>query len=276
MSTSGRSAELSPQAPPRLRRRPSAVLLDAGNTLLHLDYELLAGMLRSRADVAPGEGKVEARTLTPETVRRAEWRARVRLDPFLAMGTVRSDALPASGVGSTESSGTFRRYMTFLCEEAGLMLPPDVLSELFEELADYQQAHNLWSHAHPFAHRVLHELKDEGCRLAVVSNAAGDVAELLARHNLAELFDAIIDSSLVGVEKPDPAIFQLALRKLDVQPEAALHVGDLPAVDVAGAQAAGIEAVLIDPLGSWSDVDCVRVRDLTALPELVRRAPRQL
>jgi len=232
-----------------------------------------------------GAGATEALTLTPETVRRAEWRARVRLDAFLgptpaasasnrAQG--RGETLPATGVGSTESSGTFVRYMTFLCEEAGLVLPPDVLSELLEELGDYQQAHNLWSHAHPFARRVLQELKDEGCRLAVVSNAAGDVADLLARHDLASLFDAIIDSSLVQVEKPDPAIFQLALRKLNTPPEAAVHIGDLPAVDVAGARAAGIEAVLIDPLGSWSDVDCVRVRDLTALPELVRRAPRPM
>jgi putative hydrolase of the HAD superfamily len=275
MSSSGRSAELASQpAGPRLRRRPSAVLLDAGNTLLHLDYELLASMLASRA----GGG----RRLTPESVRRAEWRARVRLDRLLVQAGgggipgVSTAVPPASAAGSTESSATFRRYLTFVCEEAGLTLPPPVLSALLDELVDYQQAHNLWGRAHPFARRVLDDLRAEGCRLGVVSNAAGDVADLLARHHLAGSFDTIIDSGRVGVEKPDPAIFRLALQELGVKPAEAIHVGDLPAVDVAGAQAADIEAVLIDPLGSWPDADCVKVRDLTAVPELVRRAPRAL
>jgi putative hydrolase of the HAD superfamily len=258
MSTSGRAADLSSQAAPRLRRRPRAVFLDAGNTLLHLDYELIAGMLSARA---PGA------QLSPETVRRAEWRARVRANAWLA---------EAPGGQSTESRGTFRQYMTYLCDEAGLVLPPARLAGVLDELADYQQAHNLWRHTHPFARRVMADLQAEGCRLGVISNAAGDVKEILAGHDLAEFFDAIIDSALVGVEKPDPAIFELALRQLGVAASEAIHVGDLPAVDVAGAQAVGMEAVLIDPLGSWLDLDCVKVRDLTALPELVRRAPRSV
>ena len=258
MSTSGRAADLASQAAPRLRRRPRAVFLDAGNTLLHLDYELLAGMLSARV---PGV------QLLPDAVRRAEWRARVRANAWLA---------EAPRKESTESRGTFRQYMTYLCEEAGLVLPPAKLADVLDELADYQQAHNLWRHAHPFARRVMADLRAEGCRLGVISNAAGNVAELLAHHELAEMLDAIIDSAIVGVEKPDPAIFELALRQLGVAASEAIHVGDLPAVDVAGAQAVGIEAVLIDPLGSWLDLDCVKVRDLTALPELVRRAPRSM
>jgi len=258
MTTSGHSAELAAQGAPRLRRRPRAVFLDAGNTLLHLDYELLAGMLTAR-----GHGV----RLTPEVVRRAEWRARVLINTWLGR---------APGYGSTEARGTFRQYMTYVCDEAGLVLPPAKLEGVLDELADYQQAHNLWRHAHPFAQRVLADLKAEGCRLAVISNAAGNVAELLADHQLAPLFDAIIDSAIVGVEKPDPAIFELALRQLGVAAAESIHVGDLPAVDVKGAQSVGIEAVLIDPLGSWLDLDCVKVRDLTALPELVRRAPKAM
>jgi HAD superfamily hydrolase (TIGR01509 family) len=262
MTFSDRAAEHASLTPPHLRRRPAAVLLDAGNTLLHLDYELLASML-SRAASAMGGGSGHEVALTPETVRRAEWRSRVRLDTLLE-------------THSTESVGTFRSYMTLLSEESGLTLEPAALASLLDELADYQQAHNLWRHPHPFAKRVLAELRAEGCRLGVISNAAGDVSDLLARHDLAGSLDSIVDSSRVGVEKPDPAIFRLALRELGIQPDDAIHVGDLPAVDVAGARAAGIDPVLIDPLGSWLQVDCVKIRDITALPELVRRAPRPL
>jgi FMN phosphatase YigB (HAD superfamily) len=54
-----------------------------------------------------------------------------------------------------------------------------------------------------------------------------------------------VDSGVLGIEKPDPRIFQAALQALRVAPEEALYVGDLYEVDVLGAQSAGIEAVLV-------------------------------
>ncbi len=262
MATSGSASDVDPRGGPHLPRRPEAVLLDAGNTIIHLDYELLADMFGKHVR---GEGP------TPEAIRRAEWRARLALDAFLGASSP-AEATPMST--STESQGTFRRYLTLIGDEVGIGISAEELALVLDEVEDYHQAHNLWSKPHPFAARVLGELKDAGCKLAVVSNAGGDVALLLARMGLAELFSAIVDSGVVGVEKPDPAIFHLAARELGVAPEAAIHVGDLPAVDVKGARAAGVEPVLLDPLGLWSNVECVKVRDLTAIPELVRRAPR--
>src|SRR5262249_1397802 len=70
--------------------------------------------------------------------------------------------------------------------------------------------------------------------------------------------DFVIDSGLVGVEKPDPRIFRLGLDAAKVNAHEAVYVGDLYSVDVLGARAAGIEGVLLDPRGLWAPGDCVR------------------
>jgi putative hydrolase of the HAD superfamily len=260
MAIPNSTSDVDPRGAPHLPRRPEAVFLDAGNTLIHLDYDLLADMFGKHVR---GDGP------TPEAIRRAEWRARLALDAFLAATS--PEATPMQPT-STEAQGTFRRYLQLIGSEAGIGISAADLALVLDEAEDFHHAHNLWSKPHPFAARVLADLRAAGCKLAVVSNAGGDVAQLLARMGLAEHFSAILDSGVVGIEKPDPAIFQLAARELGVAPEAAIHVGDLPAVDVKGAAAAGVEPVLLDPLGLWSAVDCVKVRDLTAIPELVRRA----
>jgi HAD superfamily hydrolase (TIGR01549 family) len=72
----------------------------------------------------------------------------------------------------------------------------------------------------------------------------------IERFGLAEVMDALVISEEVGVAKPDPAIFALALRWLGVAPAAALHVGDSPEFDLAGAAAAGIAAVWVNPSGT--------------------------
>jgi FMN phosphatase YigB (HAD superfamily) len=80
-----------------------------------------------------------------------------------------------------------------------------------------------------------------------VSNSDGRVAQALDAAGLRHYFDVVIDSALVGLEKPDPGIFRAALEALAVAPEEALYVGDLYEVDVLGAQAAGIRAILFAP-----------------------------
>lgn len=104
------------------------------------------------------------------------------------------------------------------------------------------------------AARALQALADAGYELAVVSNAWGLVAQWLERHGVCSVAGdgmpqvaAVIDSHLVGVEKPDPRIFQLALDALGVAPERCLYVGDTVKYDVNGAYAAGLHPVHVDP-----------------------------
>jgi putative hydrolase of the HAD superfamily len=78
-----------------------------------------------------------------------------------------------------------------------------------------------------------------GLRLAVVSNWDVALHEYLEELGLAEHFAAVVTSAEAGAPKPDPRIFELALERVGVRPERALHVGDSEA-DVEGARAAGM------------------------------------
>jgi FMN phosphatase YigB (HAD superfamily) len=100
----------------------------------------------------------------------------------------------------------------------------------------------------------------------VVSNSDGRVEQALEAAGLRHLFDVVIDSTLAGVEKPDPRIFQAALEQLGVNPDEVIYVGDLYEIDVLGARAAGIEAVLLVEPGSDSPHDC---RTITSIESLV-------
>ncbi|MGA2803806.1 MAG: HAD family hydrolase [Acidimicrobiales bacterium] len=109
--------------------------------------------------------------------------------------------------------------------------------------------------AAPGAAEALGRLAAAGYRLAVVSNTTqGGMEELLLRTGLCSVSGdfapvaAVIDSHVVGVAKPDPRIFELALHALKTSPAECLHVGDSVRYDVTGAQAAGMTAVHIDPL----------------------------
>jgi len=106
------------------------------------------------------------------------------------------------------------------------------------------------------AAEALQALSEAGYKLAVVSNAWGTVAQWLEQHGICSVTGngmarvaAVIDSHLVGVEKPDPRIFQLALDALRVAPERSLYVGDTIKFDVNGALAAGLHPVHVDPYG---------------------------
>ena len=81
--------------------------------------------------------------------------------------------------------------------------------------------------------------------------------------------EIIIDSKVVGVEKPDPAIFAMALEATGTVPDRTVHVGDTLFADVVGALAAGLRPLHLDPIGWRKDDRHEHVTSLTALAELV-------
>ena len=106
----------------------------------------------------------------------------------------------------------------------------------------------------PGAADALRALSGAGYKLAVVSNAWGTVEQWLEQHGVCSTdggslpqVATVIDSHLVGVEKPDPRIFQLAIDVLDVAPERSIYVGDTIRFDVDGAYGAGLHPVHVDP-----------------------------
>ena len=209
-----------------------AVFFDAGNTLLRINYAAIVAAL--------GGHSIRR---APDEVARAEYRARVRLDPHLAPGA------------STESQSVAGYYFRFVLEELGITDP-----ETGRALAEWRKSYNhpvgLWNQADPEAERVLARLRAGGLRAGVISNSNGSVQGILEELGLARHLDFILDSAVVGVEKPDPRIFRMALDEANVAPTEAVYIGDLYSVDVLGARGAGLRAILLDPGKVWGNVDC--------------------
>jgi putative hydrolase of the HAD superfamily len=102
-------------------------------------------------------------------------------------------------------------------------------------------------------------------RIAVISNADGHIAEVLNRCGIADCFETITDSGIVGCEKPHPAIFAAALEAMKARPEDSLYVGDVYSVDYLGARNSGMDAVLFDVSGAYRARPEPRVQSLSEL-----------
>src|SRR5262249_51318149 len=100
----------------------------------------------------------------------------------------------------------------------------------------------------------------------VVSNAEGRVERDLDGAGFAGLFDTVVDSHLVGVEKPDPRIFHIAIERMNADAARAIFLGDVPAVDIVGAKAAGLTPVLLDRHELYRGVEAPRLRSIAELP----------
>jgi len=231
-----------------------AILLDVGNTLLHFDCERIAGILATHGFAT-----------TAHAIRVAEYAAKGALDRVLA-SAARDDGAALDPV---------LRASYFETVLAGLGVLPAEIGPLLATLARHNRESCLWSVAEPDAATVLRELVARGFVLGVVSNADGRVEADLERAGLRPYLTAVVDSHVVGVEKPDPRIFTIALERLGVDPERAIHVGDIVGIDVRGARRAGVEPVLMDPLGCYpGSVDCPRISRLADLLDLVPRRAR--
>ncbi|HWH68036.1 MAG TPA: HAD-IA family hydrolase [Candidatus Sulfotelmatobacter sp.] len=112
----------------------------------------------------------------------------------------------------------------------------------FPDLYDRFCAPDAW-HVFPDVRPTLQALAGRGFKLGVISNWDERLRPLLRALGLQDYFQTIVVSCEVGVPKPSPLIFQHAARQLDLPPEAILHIGDSPAHDVAGARAAGCQAL---------------------------------
>jgi len=117
--------------------------------------------------------------------------------------------------------------------------------------------HAHWREPFPGALEVLRSLHDAGVPIGVVSNAAGQVEGMLVAEGICHVGDGgavpvrcVVDSHVVGVAKPDPAIFGHALPLLGLEAsERIAYVGDTVFNDVRAAEAAGLTALLHDPYG---------------------------
>jgi putative hydrolase of the HAD superfamily len=215
----------------------SAILLDAGGVMLFPAPELVLPPLRT-AGLDP----------SPTDLVRAHYRA-------MADGDEPGKQPP--------ESGWWLEYLRDYVAACGV--PSGDADAVATDIVGLTQGFS-WTHVGPGVGNALRGIAALGVPLGIVSNSTGEVEQVLRRLDVcyAPNGDAnaagcrgvevgiVIDSAVVGVSKPDPRIFGLALDALGI-PAAdsgtVVHVGDSLRYDVTGAIAAGVRPVHLDPYG---------------------------
>jgi putative hydrolase of the HAD superfamily len=207
-------------------QRISTVLLDVGGILLLPTAEVMRAAI-SHADIDP----------TDEQLRRAHYAATAAMD---ANGGLHRDIYRRTFAAAC---GVPREYEEVVCA---------AMAELFTGYA--------WLRVAPHARSGIERLLAAGFRVGIVSNSTGTVDEMLATTGTCQVgpgsgpaVEVIIDSGVVGVSKPDPRIFQLALDALGADSAETAYVGDTARADVDGSRLAGIRPIHLDPYGDCPD-----------------------
>jgi HAD superfamily hydrolase (TIGR01549 family) len=121
-----------------------------------------------------------------------------------------------------------------------------------------------WDQIPPGTRDCLDRLRRK-FRIAVISNADGGIERVLTRCGIADCFESITDSGIVGIEKPRVEIFEAALTAMNARRDESLYVGDVYSVDYMGARNAGMQAVLFDVARAYRNRDLPRVESLQQL-----------
>jgi len=143
------------------------------------------------------------------------------------------------------------------------------LDRLTEELMARFAAIEMVYQCPPAGCHTLAELRLRGYHLGLITNRDGveRFHQLLEQMELEPYFDLVLTSGEVGVRKPDPGIFSVALERLGAKAEQTAYVGDNYWADVVGARNAGLIPVLLDPRHLFPEADCCvleQIEDLLA------------
>jgi HAD superfamily hydrolase (TIGR01549 family) len=225
------------------KTRYTTVFLDAGGVMITPDFPRLADALARRGIAASAEALAKA-------------------EPY-----VKRELDHAPTIQATDDRGRGYVYFDRILELAGIPLSR-ATADAVEELVSFNDHEGAFDLVTPGAVEALGRLRRAACRLVVVSNSNGRVRRILRRTGLEPHVDLVLDSHEEGVEKPDPRLFEIALERSQADRAATIHCGDIYHIDVAGARAAGLSAVLLDSAGLYQDADCPRVQ---SLPEFADR-----
>lgn len=188
------------------------VSFDFGGTLCELDHEFLARRALERGE---------------------------RLDPERSLAAI-PEGLRVYGAQKAKGHAEgWLSMMELVLERAGARSARELAEWLWTE----QPTRNLWRKPIPGMFELAAELRARGVRLAILSNSEGHLAELVEELGLSRSFPIVVDSGRVGLDKPDPRIFELTAARLEGHTRELLHVGDSWEADVQGALGAGASAI---------------------------------
>ena len=204
------------------------VCLDAGFTLL--------APRRTLADALKGVLEERGHPVSEEEVRQA-WEI---ADQWFWDEYHRPDN--RTWGNDAEIERTWREYHSRMLAELGFA---DRTHELLDEILESQFAADSWE-LYPDVMPVLGELRDRpGVRIGVISDWGSNLSGILDGLGLGRYLDFVLASGAVGVAKPDPELFRIALDRAGAAPDEGLMVGDSLRADVGGARAAGMDGVLL-------------------------------
>jgi FMN phosphatase YigB (HAD superfamily) len=233
----------------RMPRPPKAVLLDSGGIFLLPEHARIIGAL-SRAEC----------TVRADDLDAAHYLAATRFTTDLDV--------------EGDWAGCWRSYLDAYVRACGV--PEEDHEEAHRHLDSEFADAALWLRVIDGCRKGLEELASTGVQLGVVSNADGmmgtrlrDLEILQVGPGLGVPVECVIDSGVVGVMKPDPRIFKVALEALGMDATDVWYIGDMPAIDVVGARRAGLRAFIIDPLGLHGSADYDAVASLSDLALVV-------
>jgi putative hydrolase of the HAD superfamily len=240
------------QPTPRYR----AVFFDAGETLLspHPSFaELFADVLAQRGTHVDLERVDEAR---------------------VAVGANFDDLVAQAGVKTWSTSPKLSRRFWgviygVMFEHLGIEDPEGALFQgLYERFTRFE-SYRLFDDVLP----TIHAIRATGIVVGLISNFEEWLEEMLTAWEVTKLFEPIVISGREGVEKPDPAIFRLAVERAGVAAEHSIYVGDHPRIDAAAAEAVGMASILIDRRGHHPSHEGFRVSGLDEILPLIGVPP---
>jgi len=174
--------------------------------------------------------------------------------------------LPLSKRTDQEKMALYARYQALTLKETGLDASQELIAGMLKRMMQYGTKLVLFGDVLP----TLTDLKKRGLALGLISNVDRSIEPLCRELGLSPLLQVVVTSQDVGVNKPQPGIFQEALRRARVEASEAMYVGDQYQVDVVGANEVGMKGVLLDRIGRMRERrDCPRIRTLTELVEHV-------
>jgi HAD superfamily hydrolase (TIGR01549 family) len=220
------------------------LLLDAGGTLLFMDQDYLSRL-------ADTQGlQVEAERFYDGHFRLVHW-----FDTYVR-------------IHQRFPSELTKPYLPILLRSVGLSEEGAAQAARMAEARNEQR--NLWGFTFPWVVETLGQLRGEGYRMSIISNSDGRLEQELHDMGMEGYFERVYDSEVVGVRKPEPGIYELALKELGLRPEEALFVGDMFHIDIWGANRVGVPGLHLDPLGLYEGWPGEHVQDLRQLPDWLK------